>query len=339
MVEPNAFTGARLDRAGDGRRRRSGWVDAQREDPAARALVLGDAGLRGYDGRLELVRLAELERDAERDSGAEPALLGLDHEGPVWAIDTTEPPPVGERAAMIGASGPRDSAAVDQRHGWLGLREAAAALPQSQGGLAAYAAGLLNWHRTHRFCSVCGAATEQREGGALRSCPRCGSHHHPRTDPVVIMLVTGPGRLLLGRQRSWPARRYSALAGFVEPGESLEEAVAREVGEEAGVEVGRPAYVSSQPWPFPASLMLGFTVPHRGGEPAGADAELEDVRWFEREQVAEAATRDDDWSEGGPDVGLQLPPRTAIARRLIEGWLAGPAPGPERRSESGAISR
>ena len=127
------------------------------------------------------------------------------------------------------------------------------------------------------------------------------------------MLVTDGDRVLLGRQASWPAGRYSALAGFVEPGESLEEAVAREVREEAGVLVGPPRYVSSQPWPFPSSLMLGFTAPWREGEPAVLDGELEDVRWFSRAEVA-AAERGE-----GP---LGLPPRLAIARRLLEGWLA-----------------
>ena len=122
----------------------------------------------------------------------------------------------------------------------------------------------------------------------MRRCASCGTDHHPRTDPVVIMLVTDGDRVLLGRQPTWPAGRYSALAGFVEPGESLEEAVAREVREEAGVEVGPPEYVASQPWPFPSSLMLGFTVPWVSGEPRRIDEELEDVRWFDRADVAAA---------------------------------------------------
>ena len=147
-------------------------------------------------------------------------------------------------------------------------------LPQDEGGLVAYVAALLNWHRRHRFCAACGAPSHVGEGGLIRACPRCGTDHHPRTDPVVIMLVTDGDRVLLGRAPSWPERRYSALAGFVEPGESLEEAVAREVAEESGVEVGPPRYVASQPWPFPSSLMLGFEAPYRGGEPRA----LEDGR-------------------------------------------------------------
>jgi NAD+ diphosphatase len=145
------------------------------------------------------------------------------------------------------------------------------------------------------------------EAGFVRACPNCGAQHHPRTDPVVIMLVLDGDRVLLGRQPSWPAGRYSALAGFVEPGESLEEAVAREVREEAGVEIANARYIASQPWPFPSSLMLGFFADHAGGEPHVVDAELEDVRWFERDELADTI----------------LPPPLAIARTLIDTWLAG----------------
>ena len=155
----------------------------------------------------------------------------------------------------------------------------------------------------------------------IRRCPVCEVEHHPRVDPVVIMLVTDGERALLGRQAAWPEGRYSALAGFVTVGESLEEAVVREVEEESGVEVGRPDYVSSQPWPFPASLMLGFEAPYAGGEPGVGDDELQDVRWFSLEEVAAAAHRDsNDWQAGSRSE-LMLPPRVAIARRLIERWL------------------
>jgi NAD+ diphosphatase len=316
MRGANTFTGAEIDRAADGRRTDPGWVEAQRRDRRARALLLGDEGLRVDGDSLALVPLASA------PGAGEPVLLGLDRDGPLWAVDVDPIPEEPRRPRLVGAAGPRDIAPPARVEGWMGLREAAGALPREQGSLAAYAAGLVNWHRAHRHCANCGAATEHREGGHVRSCPRCGSHHHPRTDPVVIMLVTGPTGVLLGRQPSWPERRYSALAGFVGPGESLEEAVAREVEEEAGVEIGRPAYAGSQPWPFPASLMLGFTVPWLDGEPGGRDPELQDVRWFSREEVAAAAARDLEW-EGESPAGaeLQLPPRTAIARRLIEGWL------------------
>jgi NAD+ diphosphatase len=279
VTPPNTFTGAALDRAGD-RRRDDAWVAEQRAAPAARAVVVGPEGVHVRDGRLALVPLAEL--------GGEPLLLGLGDDGdPVFAAEAAD-----------GAL--------------MGLREAAATLPRADGGLAAYAAALLNWHRRHRFCANCGHPTEVREAGHVRRCPSCGAEHHPRTDPVVIMLVLRCEEVLLGRQATWPPGRYSALAGFVEPGESLEEAVAREVLEEAQVVVGPPSYVSSQPWPFPASLMLGFTAPWVSGEPVIGDEELEDARWFTRDQVRDAV------AARGP---LRLPPPLAIARRLLDGWL------------------
>ena len=314
MTEPNAFTGAALDRAGDSRRRDLAWLEAQRAHPAARAVVAGARGVR-VDG----ARLARVPLDGE------PAelLLGLDAHGPLFALD--EDPPAEGLAPLVGAGGNRGEPPTAQGEDRIGLRQAAMVLSREDGGLAAYAAALLNWHRRHRFCANCGQPTDVSEGGLVRSCPACGAEHHPRTDPVVIMLVTDGDRLLLGRQAAWPTGRYSALAGFVEPGESLEEAVAREVREEAGVTVGRPQYVASQPWPFPASLMLGFSAPWQGGEPAIGDDELQDVRWFTRAEIAAAAAEDDDAAWGTPgDAGgpLKLPPRLAIARRLVENWLA-----------------
>jgi NAD+ diphosphatase len=296
------FTGESLDRAAE-HRGDPAWLAAQAADPAARAVLAGDDGIHVTDGeRLALVPLADLD-------AREPLLLGLDGAGPVFAVDAE---PDGGPHPVIAARGEGPPhAATGTRP--IGLRAAAATLPAVEAGLAAHAAALLNWHRRHRHCSVCGAPTAVAEGGIVRACARCGAQHHPRTDPVVIMLVTDGDRVLLGRQPTWPSGRYSALAGFVEPGESLEEAVAREVREEAGVEVGPPRYIASQPWPFPSSLMLGFTAPWRAGEPRRVDAELEDVRWFERAQV-EAALEERD----GP---LGVPPRFAIARRLLEHWV------------------
>jgi NAD+ diphosphatase len=271
MSDGIVFTGERLDRAAE-RRTDPAWVAAQVASPQARAVVAGDDGVRVTvpGDRLALLPLAALH-------APEPLLLGLDETGPVFAVD---------------ANGASPDPTTGTRP--LGLRAAAGTLPQADGGLAAHAAALVNWHRRHRHCAVCGTPTDIAEGGIVRHCPNCGSDHHPRTDPVVIMLVTDGDRVLLGRQPVWPRRRYSALAGFVEPGESLEEAVAREVREEAGVEVGPPQYVASQPWPFPSSLMLGFTAPWRSGEPRRVDDELEDVRWFDRADVAAAIEGRDD---------------------------------------------
>ncbi|MDA0137916.1 NAD(+) diphosphatase [Solirubrobacter deserti] len=310
----NAFTGAALDRAGDGRRRDDAWLAAQLEHPAARAVVAGDRGLRIADGAIELVPLAQL-------NGGTPLLLGLDASGPVFAYD--EDPPRDGRVPMIGSGGVRGEPPKEASGDRVPLRQAAARLSREDGGLAAYTAALLNWHRRHRYCSACGHESDLVEGGLTRRCPNCGAEHHPRTDPVVIMLVTDGDRLLLGRQAAWPTGRYSALAGFVEPGESLEEAVAREVLEEAGVRVGRVDYISSQPWPFPASLMLGFSATYESGKPRIGDEELQDVRWFTRDEVETAAgeASNEDWTAGSPDGPLALPPKLAIARRLIENWL------------------
>jgi NAD+ diphosphatase len=279
-VEANTFSGAALDRAGE-HRADARWVAERAADPNATAVIVGDGGVLVRDGRIARVPL-------EQTGGAE-LLLGIDDRGPVFAADARDGEPL------------------------TGLRDAAATLPQADGGLVAYAAAMLGWHRRHRFCANCGHATEVKEAGHLRTCPNCGAEHHPRTDPVVIMLVERGDDVLLGRQPRWPKGRYSALAGFVEPGETLEEAVAREVREESGIEIGTPRYVSSQPWPFPMSLMLGFIAPWSSGEPRIGDEELEDVRWFTRGELAAAV-------EGRG--ALQLPPPLAIARRLVDGWLA-----------------
>ena len=279
MAAPNTFEGARLDRV-TARRRDPEWVASALADPASRAVVASADGVLTEGPHLARVGL---------DGLPSPLLLGVQDGAALFAADGTG------------------------RDDLVGLREVAAELVQDEGGLLAYATSLLNWHRRHGFCSVCGAASEVREAGLLRVCPACGAEHHPRTDPVVIMLVVDGERVLLGRQPSWPPGRYSALAGFVEPGESLEDAVAREVFEESGVEVTGARYVSSQPWPFPSSLMLGFEASYVGGEPVAADGELDDVRWFTRAELEEAA------AERGPYL---LPPSLAIARRLIDGWLA-----------------
>ena len=277
------FSGAALDRAGE-RRTDAAWLAERAADPASRAVAVTEGGVVLEDDRLARFPLAAL------GGGGEPVLLGLQAGAALFAVAVDEPP--GGRVAN--------------------LREAAALLAQDEGALAAYASALLNWHRAHPHCARCGARTNLAEAGFVRACPNCGAQHHPRTDPVVIMLVIRGDEVLLGRQPTWPPGRYSALAGFVEPGESLEEAVAREVFEESGVEVARARYLASQPWPFPSSLMLGFFADHAAGEPNARDGELDDARWFTRAELETAA-------EGRGDV--HLPPPLAIARRLIDTWL------------------
>jgi len=179
----------------------------------------------------------------------------------------------------------------------------------------AAALSLARWHSRHRFCANCGRPTKIIRGGWSRRCPSCGAEHYPRVDPVVIMLAEHDGKLLLGRQPRYPAGRYSALAGFVEVGENLEAAVARELFEEAGVSVRNIRYMASQPWPFPSSLMLGCHAEAESDQLKIDTAELEDARWFGRAEIAAALAEH-------PDATFLPPPKTAIARTLLERWLA-----------------
>jgi len=200
---------------------------------------------------------------------------------------------------------------------WRGLRAAAPLLPAADAALLAYARALLLWRSRTRFCPVCGARLRFEEAGHVGRCadPACATPQFPRTDSAVIVLVTDPaGRALLGRQRQWPAGQFSCLAGFVEPGETLEETVAREVWEEAGIRVTAPRYVASQPWPFPASLMVGFTATAPADEPRPDQEELEAVHWFSRADLL----------EGLHQGRLRLPAPDSIAHRLITAWLNAP---------------
>jgi NAD+ diphosphatase len=196
------------------------------------------------------------------------------------------------------------------------LRSAAAQWSSFESTVFAQARAVLHWQQRHRFCSACGGALAFVRGGWQGQCAQCGLDHYPRTDPAVIVAVTDGERLLLGRQASWPARRYSTLAGFVEPGETLEQTVAREVMEESNVRVRSSRYLASQPWPFPSSLMLGF-IAEAEPDPPQANEELEDARWFGRDEVG-AALRGET-----VEAGLLLSPSVSISRWLIECWYAG----------------
>lgn len=194
------------------------------------------------------------------------------------------------------------------------LRQVGAAMSGADGNLLAYARAMATWHRRHRFCGQCGGATESRNAGHLRVCTSCRCEHFPRTDPAVIMLVHTTGddnSCLLGRQATWPPGMFSALAGFVEPGESLESAVAREVQEETGIAVDSVEYHSSQPWPFPTSIMLGFYATSPGGDVRVDTEELEQAVWATRSELKYALRARE----------VRLPPPFSIARRLIDDWL------------------
>jgi len=301
MTTPILFAHPTHDRACD-RRTDEAWLAERLErHPATRFVALWrNRSLISESG--DGLSAVLLER--ERIGGAEPAvLLGVASEAAYFAVelDGEEPLP------RLGL----DPAANLQ---FLELRTVAARLAPGDAALLAHAKGLLYWHARHRFCGVCGSATVSAEGGHQRRCtnPGCGTSHFPRTDPAVIMLVADGDRVLLGRQKVWPPGMYSVLAGFVEPGETLEAAVRREVLEEAGIEVGDVRYRGSQPWPFPGSIMLGFRAAAATTEIRIDPGELEDARWVERRWLIEHPD----------DPGLRVPPGGSIARRLVEDWLA-----------------
>lgn len=244
------------------------------------------------------------------DMAGDTVFLGLDSGGaPVFAADlSASEPDAGGGGPALGLGG-----------AWMGLRAVGALLPAGDAGLLGYARAMMIWHRRNHFCGSCGAPTEAREGGHMRQCldARCTAQAYPRTDPAVIMRVTDGDTILLHRQHPWPAGQWSVLAGFVEPGETLEEAVAREVREETGIEVADITYAGSQPWPFPGSVMLAYSARAVGGALAPDRHELEDARWFSRATLLEAF----DDRHRAEKSGLYLPTSGSISRRLVDMWL------------------
>jgi NAD+ diphosphatase len=251
-----------------------------------------------------------------RTSKGSAAVVG---DPPGLALDVV--PDVGpDRRFFLGVEGDRPFYSVElddtETDGsFRSLRDVGLLLGARDAGLLVNAVALANWHATHSHCPRCGADTRIASAGHTRVCLVDGSEHYPRTDPAVIMaVVDADDRLLMGRQAAWPEGRFSTLAGFVEPGESLEQAVRREVKEEVGVEIGDVDYLGSQPWPFPSSLMLGFVARAKTVEIDRGDGEIAEARWFTREQL-------DDAVAGGR---VLLSPPVSIARRLIEHWYGQP---------------
>lgn len=259
-------------------------------------------------------------------------LTGADELKPVLlsARDLDDPAVLEEQAILLGCRGetvyfavelPEESEGAAERFGgdasFRELREAGPLLGAEDGALLAYARALTYWHRRHRYCGDCGNPTRSAEGGHIRVCthPDCGQRHFPRTDAAIIVLVTqradGEECCLLGRQPIWPKGMHSAIAGFVEPGETLEQAVVREVHEETDIRVSKVHYQSSQPWPFPGSIMLGFTAEAGNSEIRLNDGELQHAAWYTRADIA----------AGLADGTLRVPRRISIAHRLVEDWF------------------
>jgi len=299
-----------LDRAAE-HRSDDAWLAWAWANPASRVLVIGDGRVLVHD--ISDPRLVWLPT-AEAPDGPR-YLLGMEAApGEDTADGSGAPAPIA-RFAVAASLPTREGTRV------AGLRDVGALLSDRDGGLLAHAVALDNWHRSHPRCARCGQPTVVTAAGHARRCPACGAEHFPRTDPAVIVLVTDEqDRCMLGRQPRWPERRFSVLAGFVEPGESLEQAVIREVAEEVGLVVDDVAYVASQPWPFPSSLMLGFTARAVGGRLTVDGQEIAQAQWFSRAELAAAV------AEGS----VLLPSPVSIARSLIEGWYGEPLPADNR---------
>jgi NAD+ diphosphatase len=305
-TRPNAYTGSPIDRAAN-RRDDADFIAAALADPATLFAPVWRAKslLRGVEtGAPEAVLVTTLAAATMGIEQRPHAFLGLWGERPVFALDlSAEEDPTPLLAELGGVA-------------FTDLRQVAGQLDALEASVLAHARGLMHWRTRHGFCGVCGGTCAPRSAGNAMVCTQCGAAHFPRTDPAVIMLVShrdaaGEERCLLAHSHRFPlVKMYSTLAGFVEPGESLEEAVAREVFEEAGVRVRDVTYHSSQPWPFPSSIMLGFYAVADDPTLTVDGEELQDARWFTRAEL-----RDID------ALGLRLPRVDSIARRLIEDWI------------------
>ncbi|HEY2553121.1 MAG TPA: NAD(+) diphosphatase [Streptosporangiaceae bacterium] len=297
-----ALSRSEVDRAAE-RRTDAAWLEAAWADQRSRVLVLRDSQAPVRSGPGDSCELVLVPPAAAPDGIR--FQLGVGSDGTVYfavaaeVADDGQPPDDGTRLSSLRRVGPL--------------------LSDRDAGLMTHAVALANWHAVFRHCPKCGAVTEPVSAGHARRCPADDSEHFPRVDPAVIMLVTDPAdRCLLARNAQWPPRRVSILAGFVEAGESAEQAVAREVREETGVSVTQIRYVGSQPWPMPQSLMLGYRALAAGGEPIRVDkVEIAEARWFSRSELTAAV--------GTGEV--LLPPPVSIAHRIIESWYGGELQG------------
>lgn len=314
-AEEVTFGGSGLDRAAE-LRGDVGALAAAMQDPAARTvpiwrgkpLVAGDTALTALRLPLDHPILAE--------AGGPPILLGREDDTALFAHDISGWVPADfdaeAQASFLDSSEYSHPTCLEGR--FVELRRIMTQLTPRDAEIAATAKAVFSWHASHGFCARCGVASEMHQAGWQRICPSCGAHHFPRTDPVVIMLITRGNRTLMGRSPGWPEGMYSCLAGFVEPGETIEAAVRREVWEEAGIRVGAVGYLASQPWAFPASLMFGCHGEALDDDITVDPAELEDAIWVTREDLAEAAA--------GQRPNLMPARKGAIAHFLLRNWMA-----------------
>ncbi len=291
MENHNVFAGAFVDRSGDRRKDRDWLSRAMHSEHSRYVPVWGDKCLIGGDPPHAVLLQKHQVPDFVVDQDL--IFLGLFHDQPAFAFS-------------LNANGSAPFGELGEFHD---LRFLGSELAPDEANLAAHARALVLWHASQRYCGVCGSSAQPEAGGNSRICANenCAREIFPRVDPAIIVLVANGDRCLLGRQSNWPEGRYSTIAGFVEPGESVEDSVRREVYEETNVHVGKVRYHSSQPWPFPSSLMLGFFAEATSSDIILNDAELEDAQWFTRKELR----------SGFP----KLPFRISIARRLVDAWL------------------
>jgi len=302
----NVFAGNPLDRASY-QRSDADWIKTKIADPGSISLVMWNGKpmvetRKAADGGNAGAQIAYVRADMAGELGGEGERLlfmGLWQETAVFALD------------MEGAADPADGP-MEGLGRFEDLRAIALDLPATDAAMLATAKAMFEWRRRHRHCANCGQASQAMDGGWKRFCPACKVEHFPRTDPVVIMLPVNGEKCLLGRQAAWPKGMYSALAGFLEPGESIEEACAREVLEESGLKATKVRYHSTQPWPYPSSLMIGLIAEVEDGEARADDTELEEVRWFTRDETKALM------NNALPDA--RAPGAMAIAHQLIKAW-------------------
>ncbi len=301
---PNPFANAPLERQGELRKNPEHLAELSSAAATRYLLIARERNVVERRSNVPVMLSATSLRALAGDT-VHSIFLGEHNAAPLFVADLDD---LGDEALAAGLGARTES-----------LRTLGLSLPPASASLAAYARAMVLWDRRHRYCGRCGGFTSSQEGGHVRRCRdvACGNSMFPRVDPAIIVLVTDGERALLGRQASWDANRYSTLAGFVEPGESLEEAVAREVHEESGVRVHDVEYHSSQPWPFPSSLMLGFIARASSTEIVLRDGELESAQWISRADIV--------------DKVIRLPFRVSISYRLIEHWYDAGNPGQMQR--------